>query len=76
MVYAKSTPSYFLGLTFLGIISHCQTYNDNVCPKLKNYEVCNIGGIQYVLKINSTGIDGIVDLFSKLEFFWTYFWKY
>ena len=79
---AKSTTSYFLGLTFLGIIMSVSDLRWQCRSLIKKSNGFNSGGVQYVWKISSTGIDrrfvrNIIKiplltfiLFFKL--FWTY----
>ena len=53
----KAPPLISSDLHFLVIKCHCPTFDDNIGPKFKKSEVCNIGGIQYVQKISLMGID-------------------
>ena len=53
----KASPLKFSDLLLSVTKSKCRTYDDNLGLKIKKAEVCNTGGVKYVQKISSTGID-------------------
>ena len=70
MADAKSTPSYFLRLTFLGVKMSLWDLQLQVWSLNKEIRgFLNIGGVQYVQKLSST-------VFLILELFQIYFQTY